>query len=90
LFCHRKDTIADANAAGNRRSLKARARISQGAPIVLALRERTATASFVATAHVSTGAFREKLRENKGAEFWEHVKTMSLEGDKLVVTTQAE
>jgi hypothetical protein len=35
-------------------------------------------------------SFQRKLRENKGAEFWEHVKTMSLEGDKLVVTTQAE
>ena len=34
--------------------------------------------------------FREKLRENDSAEFWNHVKTISLEGDKLVVTTQAE
>jgi hypothetical protein len=36
-------------------------------------------------------SFRTELRTNdRGAEFWNHVKTMSLEGDKLVVTTQAE
>jgi hypothetical protein len=34
--------------------------------------------------------FQEKLQENNSAEFWNHVKTISLEGDKLVVTTQAE
>ena len=36
-------------------------------------------------------SFRDELRNNdRGSEFWNHVKTMSLEGDKLVVTTQAE
>ena len=36
-------------------------------------------------------SFREELtRNDRGSEFWNHVRTMSLEGDKLVVTTQAE
>jgi hypothetical protein len=36
-------------------------------------------------------SFRDELRTNdRSSEFWNHVKTMSLEGDKLVVTTQAE
>lgn len=36
-------------------------------------------------------SFRDELRTKEGgSEFWNHVKTMSLEGDKLVVTTQAE
>jgi hypothetical protein len=36
-------------------------------------------------------SFRDELRNNdRGSEFWNHVKKMSLEGDKLVVTTQAE
>jgi hypothetical protein len=36
-------------------------------------------------------SFRDELRKNdRGSEFWNHVKTMSLEGDKLVVTTQVE
>jgi hypothetical protein len=36
-------------------------------------------------------SFRNELRNNdRGSEFWNHVKTMSLEGDKLVVTTQGE
>jgi hypothetical protein len=36
-------------------------------------------------------SFRDELRTNdRGSVFWNHVKTMSLEGDKLVVTTQAE
>jgi hypothetical protein len=34
-------------------------------------------------------SFRDKVRNNdEGSEFWDHVKTMKLEGDKLVVTTQ--
>lgn len=36
-------------------------------------------------------SFRDELRNNdRGSEFWNHVKRMSLEGDKLVVTTQVE
>jgi hypothetical protein len=36
-------------------------------------------------------SFRKELSNNDhGSEFWNHVKRMSLEGDKLVVTTQAE
>jgi hypothetical protein len=36
-------------------------------------------------------SFRDELRRNeRGSEFWDHVKSMSLEGDKLVVTTLAE
>ena len=36
-------------------------------------------------------SFRDELtRTDRGSEFWNHVKTMSLEGDKLVVTTQAK
>lgn len=36
-------------------------------------------------------SFRDEVKENdRGSEFWDHVKRMSLEGDKLVVTTQAE
>lgn len=33
-------------------------------------------------------SFRENIRENEGAEFWDQVKSISLEGDKLVVTTK--
>jgi len=36
-------------------------------------------------------SFRDEVRDNdSGSEFWDHVKKMSLEGDKLVVTTQVE
>jgi hypothetical protein len=36
-------------------------------------------------------SFRDELRTtDRGSEFWNHVRTMSLEGDKLVVTTEAE
>jgi hypothetical protein len=36
-------------------------------------------------------SFQEKLREYAtGETFWEHVKSIALTGDKLVVTTQAE
>jgi hypothetical protein len=36
-------------------------------------------------------SFRNEVRGNDhGSEFWNHVKRMSLEGDKLVVTTQVE
>jgi hypothetical protein len=36
-------------------------------------------------------SFRDTLKDNdRGSEFWNHVKKMSLEGDKLVVTTQAD
>jgi hypothetical protein len=35
-------------------------------------------------------SFQDKLRKNNGTEFWNHVKTISLEGDKLVVTTQVD
>jgi len=36
-------------------------------------------------------SFRDELTKNdQGSEFWNHVKAMSLEGDKLVVTTQSE
>jgi hypothetical protein len=31
-----------------------------------------------------------KRAQTRGAEFWNHVKKMSLEGDKLVVTTLVE
>lgn len=35
-------------------------------------------------------SFQEKVREHEGGEnFWKHVKSISLAGDKLVVTTQA-
>jgi hypothetical protein len=35
-------------------------------------------------------SFQEKLREHEeGENFWKHVKSISLAGDKLVVTTQA-
>jgi hypothetical protein len=34
-------------------------------------------------------SFRNEVRDN-GSDFWNHVKRMALEGDKLVVTTQAE
>jgi hypothetical protein len=33
-------------------------------------------------------SFQDKIRKNEGAEFWDHVKSISLEGDKLVVTTK--
>ena len=36
-------------------------------------------------------SFRDELtRTGGGSEFWNHVNTMSLEGDKLVVTTRAQ
>jgi len=36
-------------------------------------------------------SFRNEVKGNdRGSDFWDHVKKMSLEGDKLVVTTQAE
>ena len=36
-------------------------------------------------------SFRDEVKDNDhGADFWNHVKRMSLEGDKLVVTTQVE
>jgi hypothetical protein len=35
-------------------------------------------------------SFRGEMIKTGGSEFWNHVKTMSLEGDKLVVTTQVE
>lgn len=36
-------------------------------------------------------SFRDELRNNdRGSEFWDHIKTMSLQGDKLVVTTQRD
>jgi hypothetical protein len=36
-------------------------------------------------------AFRDALARNEsGNEFWNHVKSMSLQGDKLVITTKAE
>jgi hypothetical protein len=48
----------------------------------------SATSSFNESMNRS---FRDELRNNdRGSEFWNHVKTMSLEGDKLVVTTQVE
>jgi hypothetical protein len=35
--------------------------------------------------------FQDELERNqRGSEFWDHIKSMSLEGDKLVVTTKAE
>ena len=34
--------------------------------------------------------FQEQVRKNHNSEFWDHIKTMSLEGDKVVVTTQAD
>lgn len=34
--------------------------------------------------------FHNQVRKNHNSEFWDHVKTMSLEGDKLVLTTQAD
>lgn len=35
-------------------------------------------------------AFRKELEKNRASEFWNHVKSISLQGDKLVVTTKAE
>jgi hypothetical protein len=36
-------------------------------------------------------SFRNEVRGNdNGSEFWNHVKKMALEGDKLVVTTQVD
>jgi hypothetical protein len=36
-------------------------------------------------------SFRDEWKNNeRGSEFWNHVQTMKLEGDKLVVTTQKE
>lgn len=36
-------------------------------------------------------SFRDELRKNdRGSEFWDKVKSMSLRGDKLIVTTLAE
>jgi hypothetical protein len=36
-------------------------------------------------------AFRDELARNEqGNEFWNHVETVSLQGDKLVITTKAE
>lgn len=32
----------------------------------------------------------EMRKTDRGTEFWSHVKTMSLQGDKLVITTQSE
>lgn len=34
-------------------------------------------------------SFRDEVKDN-GSDFWDHVKKMSLEGDKLVVTTQVD
>jgi hypothetical protein len=35
--------------------------------------------------------FRDELQKNgNGSEFWDHVKTISLEGDKLVMTTKPD
>jgi hypothetical protein len=34
--------------------------------------------------------FQDQVRKNHNTEFWDHIKTMSLEGDKLVVTTEPE
>jgi hypothetical protein len=35
--------------------------------------------------------FRKELRKhNSETEFWNHVKTISLQGDKLIITTKAE
>jgi hypothetical protein len=36
-------------------------------------------------------SFQDKLRKNdRGTEFWNHIKSISLEGDKLVMATKAE
>ena len=35
-------------------------------------------------------AFRDELRKNKSNEFWSHVKSIVLQGDKIVITTKAE
>lgn len=35
-------------------------------------------------------SFHDTVRKNNNTEFWDHIKTMSLEGDKLVVATQAD
>jgi hypothetical protein len=35
-------------------------------------------------------AFRKELRKNRGNEFWNHVKSISLQGDKLIITTKAD
>ena len=36
-------------------------------------------------------AFEEEIgRNERGHEFWSHVKTMSLQGDKLIITTKAK
>ena len=42
------------------------------------------------TEAMNTG-FQDELRRNdRNTDFWNHVKTMSLQGDKLVLTTKAE
>ena len=33
---------------------------------------------------------KELRRHNRDDEFWNHVKSISLQGDKLVITTKAE
>jgi hypothetical protein len=33
---------------------------------------------------------KERHRNRRDSEFWNHVKTLSLQGDKLIVTTKAD
>jgi len=47
--------------------------------------------SFVSSFNRSfNDSFHDTLRKNNSTEFWNHVKTISLEGDKLIVTTRQD
>jgi hypothetical protein len=35
-------------------------------------------------------AFQKELQKNRDSEFWNHVKSIVLQGDKLIITTKAE
>jgi hypothetical protein len=34
--------------------------------------------------------FRKELNKSRGSEFWDHVKSVSLQGDKLIITTKPD
>ena len=34
--------------------------------------------------------FRKELNKNRESEFWNHVKSVSLQGDKLIITTKPD
>jgi hypothetical protein len=39
---------------------------------------------------MNTGFQDELRKDDRHTEFWNHVKSMSLQGDKLVLTTKAD